>query len=467
MTDDVADEGDWYAALVAGEQIGDWLDAVKNLSLTVGARTRAARSLAEKVSTDRVYAQEAEATRAVDVLSVAVASLNDTSSRDNKPLCAVIKKTLKACEDARVRGTVLRRGFTFDLPVSNENDGNDGCRPVSVFVNEIELGAGVGAKVWKAAHLLANELASAPCVCRGKDVLEVGSGVGLCGLLAGKLSASSVTLSDFEPRILTSLRKVVVGNRLKSSTRVVKLDWRKERDLLEAEKFSRAETMSPPNKKMDWSSPEYESCRVWCDTQQDWGLHLASKTRADRWKMFFKERNEQRAKKNISARATRGDFSLQETETGEDDNLDELDRFDLIIGADVLYETYHVDVLPAVFARRLNIHGIGKVFGAVRDRKMIDKLVQKLNDEGFDVTETNVGAITENDWYDGGYIALTIKPKIYITVFLPFSAAANAARERTSCRNVATADSTADSPSYTELPPRSDSSTYTEHERSK
>ena len=85
MTDDVADEGDWYAALVAGEQIGDWLDAVKNLSLTVGARTRAARSLAEKVSTDRVYAQEAEATRAVDVLSVAVASLNDTSSRDNKP----------------------------------------------------------------------------------------------------------------------------------------------------------------------------------------------------------------------------------------------------------------------------------------------------------------------------------------------------------------------------------------------
>ena len=31
MTDDVADEGDWYAALVAGEQIGDWLDAVKNL----------------------------------------------------------------------------------------------------------------------------------------------------------------------------------------------------------------------------------------------------------------------------------------------------------------------------------------------------------------------------------------------------------------------------------------------------
>lgn len=26
---EVADEGDWYAALVAGEHIGDWLDVVK------------------------------------------------------------------------------------------------------------------------------------------------------------------------------------------------------------------------------------------------------------------------------------------------------------------------------------------------------------------------------------------------------------------------------------------------------
>ena len=26
---DVADEGDWYAALVAGEHVGDWLDIIK------------------------------------------------------------------------------------------------------------------------------------------------------------------------------------------------------------------------------------------------------------------------------------------------------------------------------------------------------------------------------------------------------------------------------------------------------
>ena len=27
--DAVADEGDWYAALVAGEHVGDWLDVIK------------------------------------------------------------------------------------------------------------------------------------------------------------------------------------------------------------------------------------------------------------------------------------------------------------------------------------------------------------------------------------------------------------------------------------------------------
>lgn len=29
---DVADEGDWYAALVAGEHVGDWLDIIKVLA---------------------------------------------------------------------------------------------------------------------------------------------------------------------------------------------------------------------------------------------------------------------------------------------------------------------------------------------------------------------------------------------------------------------------------------------------
>ena len=41
--DAVADEGDWYAALVAGEHVGDWLDTVRNAKIPPGRRTRAAR----------------------------------------------------------------------------------------------------------------------------------------------------------------------------------------------------------------------------------------------------------------------------------------------------------------------------------------------------------------------------------------------------------------------------------------
>ena len=52
MGDEVADEGDWYAALVAGEHVGDWLDTVRNAKIPPGRRTRAASQLAEKVAAD-------------------------------------------------------------------------------------------------------------------------------------------------------------------------------------------------------------------------------------------------------------------------------------------------------------------------------------------------------------------------------------------------------------------------------
>ena len=69
--DAVADEGDWYAALVAGEHVGDWLDTVRNAKIPPGRRTRAARQLAEKVAADRTYADEAREGDAADVCEAA------------------------------------------------------------------------------------------------------------------------------------------------------------------------------------------------------------------------------------------------------------------------------------------------------------------------------------------------------------------------------------------------------------
>ena len=48
--------------------------------------------------------------------------------------------------------------------------------------------------MWCAALLLSAWLLQAPEVVRGLDVLELGSGLGLCGIVAGYL-AESVTLT--------------------------------------------------------------------------------------------------------------------------------------------------------------------------------------------------------------------------------------------------------------------------------
>jgi predicted nicotinamide N-methyase len=401
----------------------------------------------KKVSSNRVYAQEATEASATDVLSVALSSLNDYDGSDGDVASfrSILMASLKACEEAQVRGAVLRRVFTFSVPVPKENNSEEACRgPVSVFVNEIELSVGVGAKLWKAAHMLSMELASAPCLCSGKDVLEIGSGVGLCGLLAGKLNASRVVLSDFEPRILLSLRDAVIDNKLNGKARVVMLDWRRERKLFAAEKCPRSNLSTLSHEEKICSVHKCEQSGVHCSTQRDCGLLLASNKHGVRVKHCHYEKREHREEGNAGARALRGETSLHETEKGAQvDALDDHDRFDLIIGADVLYENYHVDILPKVFARRLKTNGIGKLCGAVRYRKLLDALIQNLNDEGFDVTETDIGAKIGDCWYDGGYISLTIMPTTYAPAVSSTATATNSAREHASFRVADNADQTA------------------------
>ena len=72
----VADEGDWYAALVAGEHVGEWLETCENPERSAGRRERAGRSLAAKVASDRVYADEATEAGAAARLEAALASLS-------------------------------------------------------------------------------------------------------------------------------------------------------------------------------------------------------------------------------------------------------------------------------------------------------------------------------------------------------------------------------------------------------
>mmetsp|Transcript_41699 Transcript_41699/g.103358 ORF Transcript_41699/g.103358 Transcript_41699/m.103358 type:complete len:348 (-) Transcript_41699:40-1083(-) len=89
--------------------------------------------------------------------------------------------------------------------------------------------AGTGYAVWTSALLLCRWLCAPvglACV-RGRTVLELGAGCGAVGLIAAKLGARSVTITDNQPEVLRSLRAALRLNGLEgvAGVRVASLDW--------------------------------------------------------------------------------------------------------------------------------------------------------------------------------------------------------------------------------------------------
>ena len=328
--DDVADEGDWYAALVAGEHVGDWLDTVRDPARSAGRRERAARSLAAKVSSDGTYADEAREANAAATLESALADLPPGATRD------AVEAALAACRSAAGAETV--RAFAFD-----------GAR---VLVRETSHGNGVGARLWKAAVMLAHDLARHPEWCADARVLELGAGVGLCGLLAAKLGARTVVLTDFEHRLLDSL---VVAARDDNAldvrpgpdapVRVARCDWREEL----------ADALGADAPSADQGADDDEVA------PGGWSLRLC----------------------------------LGET-------------YDFIFGSDVLYEEVHAATIPTVVKRRLAPGGRCRLVGAVRDRAMLDRLVAEAARVGLETREEKMSDNVGDDWYEDGYVALEV-----------------------------------------------------------
>ncbi|KAL6755281.1 hypothetical protein V8C86DRAFT_238905 [Haematococcus lacustris] len=84
--------------------------------------------------------------------------------------------------------------------------------PCLVRVQEGSLGDGLGAQVWTAAHLLCSEMVEWPAFVMGQAVLEIGSGCGVCGLLAMQLGAQQVVLTDVEGPVLRNLQQCMLLN---------------------------------------------------------------------------------------------------------------------------------------------------------------------------------------------------------------------------------------------------------------
>ena len=363
----VADEGDWYAALVAGEHVGEWLETCENPERSAGRRERAGRSLAAKVASDRVYADEATEAGAAARLEAALASLSlaapDATSSDARArqthasLRDALEAARAACAEASgVVASVRELAFGLSERSRSRSDRGEERNVVRVRVRELALGRGVGAKLRRAASMLSDRLFEDPAFVQGQSVLELGAGVGLCGLLAAKLGARRVALTDFEPALLDSLALAARDNRAPgdAETRVARCDWREE-------------ASSPADDAADDASSDEK--------------HAAA----------------------LAAAAARGGW-LPRLGAGE--------TFDRIVGSDLVYERTHAETLPRVLRERLaRPNGVAMLFGAVRDRALLDALVDGAETFGLDVDQTKVAENKNDDWYEGGYVALRVRWK--------------------------------------------------------
>lgn len=88
----------------------------------------------------------------------------------------------------------------------------------------------LGQRVWDCCIMMSKYLEANPDVVQGKRVLEVGAGTGLLGLVAARLGAESVLLTEYS-RCIAHLEKNVRRNDLGPGSGVVSaclLDWTRQ-----------------------------------------------------------------------------------------------------------------------------------------------------------------------------------------------------------------------------------------------
>jgi predicted nicotinamide N-methyase len=202
----------------------------------------------------------------------------------------------------------------------------------SVWIQETSYAdGGLGWRVWPSAARLCGRLAAAPGTVAGRRVLELGSGVGLAGLLASRLGAASVVLSDALPGLLHALvRNAAAQPPSDPSCAVSVRHFLWEDDYLDG---SAGAAIVDPDSL------------------------LASQLR------------------RLATDALPAAPCLEPASERV---------FDLIIAADVLYDWGQRRPLPRVLARRLaRPHGRALLACPVRDRTLLDAFVAQLTREGL------------------------------------------------------------------------------------
>jgi predicted nicotinamide N-methyase len=101
----------------------------------------------------------------------------------------------------------------FSIPQDDREEQEVTITLVGRRADEAQTLSSTGLTLWRAAPLLCNHLISnSESLVKNKNILELGAGMGLCGLVAAVLGAAAVFLSDGDSDSLSNMRENLERN---------------------------------------------------------------------------------------------------------------------------------------------------------------------------------------------------------------------------------------------------------------
>ncbi|GAX79085.1 hypothetical protein CEUSTIGMA_g6525.t1 [Chlamydomonas eustigma] len=441
MLKDDADEESFIELIIASDRVDKWVQQIRK------GKRGAVLELLEAVESSPAYAEEARQAGVVGLLTKML------SKTDDEELMEAAARVITACSGHMACGGKVRE-FTYD--------------GIRVGIKEGALGDGLGAKVWSLAHVLARELVEYPALVSGKRVLEIGAGCGLNGIIAAKLGAHEVVLTDVEGPVLTNLLHCVAMNAADTASasqptgqqqypmhQVTDEELFEEAEEVEDETDIIGALMGLDGSKAAASSPgtitlpepmprsltgegnegpsmkwDLGNMRV---RMLDWEESLrllegssaypqlegmvrsqAETSTCDEPPVLIEGGCADTNKAEIQARHAALPSTVLPPKVPSDET------FPVVIGNEVMYEVRHARLVAAVVAHRLMPGGACLVCGAVRDLKVFETFRMEMKRRGLRVRERNVelnsthlGVMGQLKEYEGGFLMMAIDHTSY------------------------------------------------------
>jgi hypothetical protein len=251
-----------------------------------------------------------------------------------------------------------------------------------VAVRELEYAAGgLGFRLFPSALWLSAWLAALPHRLAHASLLELGAGLGLVGLTAACTGlCASVTLTDFNPGLLTALAAAAEDNGVAARVRVAHCDWAEEAAVAgrggAAQGQSARDTGGGGAGGDAWAfardaNPEFFRVRAQLDAAAAAAAAAAATADAPA-----------AAEPHSASSGGAGDASASSSRFAR---LPPGETFSLIVATEVLYEMFAAVTLPALLSARLCRRGRFVTLMAIRDAALLCEFISRLQAAGLRV----------------------------------------------------------------------------------